>query len=898
MSENPQISPPGNFTRFLKWFCKPEYFEDIQGDLEEDFHLMYQDGLPLRKAQNWYRFQIIRLFRPNMIKGSKMQKLIDRHTTMFKNHLKIGFRSLLKYKTGTAINITGLALGMAAFMLISLYIKDEWSYDRHFPHVDEIHRVTVKNFTQDGSLSRHWAFASAGHADRLKEDYAFVTHATRFFPWAFPDITYEENKYPFQQVIFADPDAFEIFTFPFIIGTPEKAFEDISSLVLTESTAARIFGNDWMEKDILGSAVTLSRDEQEAPFKITGVMKDMPDQQHFHFEYLAPIRFIETIMGEDEMNNVGGNYNWLTYLRISPGTDIKAFEASGVEFFNKYMNQIQNRDASEFYAFEFQPITDIHLRSNLESEYETNGSIDQIYVFGVVAILLLLVACVNYMNLATSHYSRRMKEVGVRKVAGAATGVLLSQFLIESLLVTLISIPITILFIIWGLPYINDFMVKSLVFDPFQNWEILTLLVGMMCIVSLLAGFYPALFLSKINTIKSLKGESAMRSSKWGFRSWLVTFQYAVTIALIFTISVIDGQLDFIQKSNPGYQKEQILNLNLSRNINNIDVFKKELSEIPNVTQVSYSSRIPTGRLLDNMGSMIYQGDSLVPTGFRLPQISVDENFIHTYELDLIAGKDFTRDQDAYRDSVGYYIINRRAAERLGYLNPEDIIGERLSYGPFNGTNSKIGRIQGVVEDFHFESMHTAIVPMVMIKTNDNVREISIKLDPQNMTETIEQIEHVYAKFDPVSAPTYRFIDELFDEQYQQEERLSTMIRVFTLIAIFIASLGLLGMVGFIIETKTKEIGIRKVLGASTQSILLIISKRFFILIGIASLVALPVSYWFMSDWLESFIYRMQIGVINLVIPLLAAGVFTILTLGYQSLKASNANPVESLKDE
>ncbi|MFY0625257.1 MAG: FtsX-like permease family protein [Reichenbachiella sp.] len=898
MNHKPYRSPPLNFSKFLNWFCKKEYIEDIQGDLIEEYHLLLDENISVNKANNWYRKQVIRLFRPSMMKETKVQQLIEKQTTMFKNHLKIGYRNLWKYKNATVINISGLALGMAAFILISLFIQDELNYDKHHENADNIYRVTVKNFTFDGSMSRHWAFASAGHASRLKEDYSFITHAVRFFVWAYPDLQHGDLKLPSQQVVFCDNDVFDIFSFPFLIGNKEQAFQDIYSIVLTEETAIRVFGNDWKEKDILGTPVILSRDGNEGPFKVSGVIENMPEQQHFHFDYLAPIRFVESIMGEGEMNNVGGNYNWLTYLRIDPNTNMDEFHGLSDGFFDKYMDKTQNQLASERYKFAFQPLKDIHLHSNLESEIETNGSIQQIYIFGIVGVLLLIVACINYMNLATSHYSRRMKEVGVRKVVGASRSSLLAQFLTESLLITLLSTPVTVVLVIFGLPYINTFMDKNLIFDVIQNIELICALLLLTLLVSAAAGMYPALFLSRINALKSLKGESTMKSSKWNFRSWLVTFQFAVAIALIFSILVIESQMQFIQNSDPGYQKEHILNLNLSRNINNVDVFKRELLSIPDVENVTMSSRIPTGRLMDNMGSKFYKGDSLVPSNFRLPQISVDEYFLNTYDIELIAGEPFKKSQDMYIDSIGYYIINRKAAEAMGYQNPKDIIGAKLSYGPFNGNGLKIGNIQGVVEDFHFESMHSPIVPMVMLKTNDNFREVSLKLKSHEITKTLESIESVYAKFDPETSPSYHFIDELFDLQYQNEERLGKMIKVFTFIAIFIGCLGLIGMVGFIIETKTKEIGIRKVLGASVQNIIQIISSHFFVLIMIAFTVAIPISFWYMSDWLEAFEYRTEISLTIIFLPLVFTFIFTAFTLGYQSFKASNANPVESLKAE
>jgi putative ABC transport system permease protein len=893
-----QNQPPGWSRRFLRWFCRTEYYEDIQGDLDEEYYLYLRNHSTFQ-SRYWYNMQIIRLFRPSMMNKIKTKDSIEKEITMIKNYLKIGFRNLWKYKSSSTINVIGLSTGLAAFILIALFVRDEFSYDKHFQGAEDIYRVTVQNFTTEGDLSRHWAFASAGHAERLKNDYSTITHAARFHAWVFPDIDYKEQKFPGEQVIFADDDVFDIFSFEFLIGDPNTALNDLYSIVLTRATAIKIFGNDWMTKDIIGETVTLSRSGQSAPFKVTGVMEDMPDQQHFHFEYLAPLRFLEMLMGEQTMQNVGGNYNWLTYVRVSPGTDIPQLTSSANdEFWDKYIGEIRNRSAADFYQFEFQPLLAIHLHSNLEGEFETNGSLQQVYIFSIIGILLLLVACVNYMNLATSHYSRRMKEVGVRKVVGAVKSSLIKQFLIESLLISIISLPLAILFAYGSLGYLNDFVGKNLAIDLVGD---LPLLLGIICLlffVGVVAGLYPAVFLSKINLIQALKGEQSMNSSKWNFRSWLVTFQYAVTIGLIFTIMVIEGQMQFIRNSDSGYRRDQIINVSLTSNINNLDLFRNEMLAHPNIVQAGFASRIPTGRLMDSMGSSFYKGDSLTPTNFRLPFIGVDENFIETFEIPLIAGENFKRQQNSYEDSVGYYIINRKAAEAFGYNDPNEIIGKPLAYGSFNGQNLQIGRILGVTEDFHFESMHSEIKPMLMLKSKLGLRRMVLKINPVNVPETIKYIESKWMDFDPVNTLNYRFVDDIFEDQYQAEERLSLMIKVFTVIAILIGCLGLFGMVGFIIETKLKEIGIRKVLGASTQNIFGILSTRFLVLIGIAFLIAMPVTYWLMNDWLQNFVYRTNISIFSIGLPLVLATLLTFIAISYQTIRASMVNPVECLKDE
>lgn len=891
-----QHSPPSWSTKFLAWFLKADYFEDVQGDLEEEFQLKAKDTGLLR-AKRWYTWQIIRLFKPDMVKNIEAQNSIEKETSMFKNYFKIGLRNLWKYKSSTVINVIGLSTGIAAFVLIALFVKDELSYDRHHEHAENTYRVTVKNYTRDGDISRQWAFASAGHASRLKEDYSEITHATRFYPWAFPDLAYQGQTFRSEQVIFCDPDAFEIFDFKFLAGAEEAVFPDIYSLVLTRATAIKIFGNDWEEKNIIGETITLSRDDNEAPFKVTAVIEDMPDQQHFHFDYLAPIRFVEMIMGEDAANNVGGNYNWMTFIRTNPGADIpRLTEAANEEFWDKYIGKFDSGvDAKNFYDFEFQPLLDIHLKSNLEGEYETNGSIEQVYIFGIVGVLLLLIACVNYMNIATSHYSRRMKEVGVRKVIGAFKSSLIKQFLSESVLVVAVSLPLAILLVLWALPYLNNFMDKELAFNPFIQTDIFFGLLILMILVGGLAGLYPALFLSKINLVQALKGEQSMNASKWNFRSFLVTFQYIVTIGLLFSIGVIESQMKFIQNSDPGFDRDYMVTLNLPRGDHNNETFRNELLKNPQIEKATFSSRIPTGRLADNWGSRFFKGDSAIATNFRLPVVTVDKYFLDTYGIDILAGENFRdgMETNLLPDTMvtGHYIINEAAAKALGFNNPGEIVGKKLGYGPSEG------RIIGVMKDFHFESLHSPIVPTLFL-TRDRYRRISLKLNSEDLRETLDYIENVFAQFDSESDPNYRFVDDLFNEQYQKEERLGTMIKVFAAIAILISCLGLIGMVGFIIETKLKEIGVRKVLGASTQSIWLIISNRFLILIGVAFLIGLPVAYWFMSDWLEGFVYRTNISIMLVLMPAVIAVLLTLAAIAYQTLQATRVNPVECLKDE
>ncbi|WP_462251723.1 ABC transporter permease [Ekhidna sp.] len=815
--------------------------------------------------------------------------------TMFRNYLKIGIRNLWKYKSGTVINVIGLSTGIAAFLLITLTIRYDLNFDKHFEDIDQLYRVTVKNYSANGELSRHWALASAGHADRLKEDYSNIENSARIYMSSFPDLTYKEKTFPKEQVVFTSEDFFSIFSFNFIKGNNENVFPDLYSIVLTESTAIKIFGNDWKDKNIIGRSIELASQKTKAPFKVTAVIEDMPDQQHFHFDYLAPIRFLELDFDEDAMNRIGGNYNWLTYIKVSESTNIQELEDQiNNQFWDKYIGAFDDGTmARDYYDFYLQPVTDIHTKSNLNGEVERNTPMRLLQIFGVIGVLLLLIACINYMNISTSHYSRRMKEVGVRKVVGAYKTALVKQFLIESMLITFISIPFCLSLVYFAIPQMNRYLEINLVFNLLDEPGLLLLLFLVIIIVSIIAGLYPALFLSKISLISTLKGEQKF-SDRWKFRSILVTFQYCVTIGLIFSIVIIENQLQFIRKSDPGYNRENVIRMNLPRGFNK-ELFKNDLLSNPNILKASYSSRIPTGRLNDYWGARHFRGDSLVNTDFRLSVVSVDPDFMDTYEIELVAGENFRDNMLTVLDwdtvVSSYYIINEAASKALGYQNANEVLNEKIKYGITQG------RIIGVVEDFHFESLHNEIEPMLFIY-QENFRGLSAKISSNNIQESLDHIEETFAKYESATSVQYNFVDELFERQYLKEKISANLIKVFASIAILISCLGLIGLVGFTIETKLKEIGVRKILGASPANIWHMISNDFLTLVIVASIVSLPVMFYLMNEWLNAFQYRVDISMLNIILPILAALLITLATISYQLINATRVNPVECLKDE
>lgn len=889
---NLDLHPPKWAVRLLESFCHPDYLEDITGDLLEEYRWSRKNT---GKTIANYRFigQVIGLMRPSLMRRFGFFSQLNHKIDMISNNITIGWRSLMKYKAGTAINLLGLSTGMAAFIIIALFVKDELSYDRHHEHADQVFRVTVKNFEGDGkTISRQWAFASGGHATRLKNDFPQVVHAVRFQPWSYPDIIIEDKRFPGEQVVFADNDVFGVFTFPFLAGNMSTAFQIQNSIVISESSAIKLFGNDWLEQGIIGKILRIERGDTKLGLTVTGVMQDMPTQQHFHFDYLAPFGIFENLVNnKDVTENVSGNYNFLTYVRLSNPLDANAIEEGSDTFFNKYIGDIRGVPASDYYKFELQPIKSIHLNSRLSGEIEPNGSLSQVIIFSIIGILLITIACINYMNLATSRYTTRMKEIGVRKAIGAGKSTLIGQFVTESAILTMMAFPAALILAALSLPYVNNFLEKTLTIHPFNDFLLLAGMIGLLILVSLLAGLYPAIYLSSINTIKALKGEAEIKSGKINFRSALVTFQYMVALGIIFALAVVNAQMKFIFNSNLGYDKESILQVSLTRDITpQREIFKNELLKNPNVINASFQSRIPTGSLLDNQGAFLFQGDSLIPVDFRLPYITVDEDFFRTFGIDLVAGKPFEKYMNL--DTVGYFIINESAAKLLGFNSPNEAVDKRIKYG------NTFGNIIGISRDFHFESVHHPIGPMIIWKTNNNIRSICLKLNALSIKETIGFVEETWGKYDTKNPINYTFVDESFNRQYEAEKRLSIMFRVFATLAILISCLGMLGMVTFIVERKTKEIGIRKILGAKSLHIVWLVSSSFLWLIGVASIIALPISFILMLKWLQGFAYNVNISPLLLTLPLLAVLVITMITILFRVIKATQINPVMHLRSE
>lgn len=876
--------PPKWADRLLEWFCKEEHLEILQGDLYELFQYRLEK-YGQRKANLHYIKDVVDLMRPFAIK--KLSNHLTNSTVMYRNYFKIGFRNLLKNKGFSLINISGLAIGLGCFILIALYVVDELSYDRFHKNASSIYRVTVQELGTDREIVERYSFTSPMHGVILKQDFPEVEEAVRFYPWNFPVISYKDKKFQENDFVFAEQSMFDVFTFEFLEGNPQAALKEPNTVVITKTIAQKLFGNE----PALGKSMEYQGyDGTELLLEVTGVVRDFPEQSHFAPTYVGSFASLEQTFPPEDLNDYFGNYNFPTYIKVGADANAQDLQAKMPALLDNYIDNIQGQKASAKINLYLQPLTDIHLGIGVPGGIGSTGSIAYIYLFSAIGLLILIIACFNYINLTTAKYANRLKEIGVRKVLGAVKGHISTQFLCESLLVAVIALGLGYGLARFCLPYVNEFTNKQLSLSPEQNWLVLPFLLLLAIIVGLFAGTYPAVFMARYRPIKALQNIKSRQSFHAYFRSGLVVFQFAVTIALLFGVGVIDQQIRFINGKDLGYDREQIISFYSTDSIaNHMETFKSQLRQNPEVLEVTASSRIPTETLGDVYAAAIFKEGQIEPLNLRIPFVRIDEDYFPTYGVDLAAGRNFS--QEFRADNAGF-ILNQSAVETIGWESSKKAIGQQFKYGNITG------QVIGVVNDFNFESIHQAIEPLVFVNDTRFRRRISAKIAANNVPATIRHIESVYETFETERDFAYTFLDDAYAAMYESEQRLSQISKVFSILAILIACLGLIGLISFTAEQKAKEISIRKVLGAPVSSILLLLNKQYLHLIAIAFLIAIPTTWYFLQDWLNEFAYRINISIRQMVVAGLLALFLALLTVSYQSLKAAFANPVENLRDE
>ncbi len=801
---------------------------------------------------------------------------------MFKNYLKIAYRNIKRHKGYSLINISGLAVGMACCILILLFVFDELSYDRYHENHDRIYRVTRKWLNEDGVVSLHLGHVAPPIAPLLRNEFPEIIHAVRMLRVGRALIGSGTTFFEESRFFFAEEDIFEVFTFDMTAGDPQTALQDPLTMVITEEMAEKYFGAE----DPIGKSLTIQVDDQKAELMVTGTIKPMPHNSHFHADFLGSFKTYEAVVGDRELQNWASN-NYATYLLMPENYDINRLKSRLDPFIDRHMEE----GVSARTKLEIQRLTDIHLHSHLDSEIEANSDITYVVVFSIIAIFILLIACVNFMNLATARSAGRAKEVGLRKVVGAQRTQLVNQFLSESVITACLSLVIALTVVFLVLPRFSQFVGRPLSLNLVENSPLIMYLILIAVIVGLASGAYPALFLSAFKPVRVLKGFLDQGRRGLSFRTVLVLFQFATCIILIICVGIVSGQLDFIRTRSLGFDQEHVVVLPGSPAISaRLEAFKTQLFENSNILGISAAKRVPSGRLLDSAGAAVLSGETSQPITFRIAQLRVDYDYIPTFKMEMAAGRNFSREMGT--DASQAFILNETAVRRIGWKSPEEAIGKGFGYG------RRKGQVIGVVKDFHFESLHQEISPILMMISSTDLSQISIRISPRNIPQTMAFLKDTWAEVRPNYPFSYYFIDENFDQLYRSEENLHRIFSYFAFLSIFIGCLGLFGLASYSAERHTKEIGIRKVLGASIAGLALLLSKEFTKWVLLANVIAWPISYLVMSRWLQNFAYRSGIHLGTFLLAGGLAWAVAFLTVSYQAIKASLADPIKALKYE
>jgi putative ABC transport system permease protein len=803
---------------------------------------------------------------------------------MLRNYLTVAVRNLLRHKGYSAINIAGLAVGMACCILILLYVQDELGYDRYHKNAGRIFRLVTE--VSGGGASTTYALSSAPIAPALRSDYPEVLQVVRFKQnkdGLF--VSYGDKLFKEGRIFFTEPSAFEIFTLSLVRGNPVTALKNPYSIVITEKMAQKYFGDE----DPMGKIVTIRGQDylrvKEGDYTITGILENLPHSSHFKFDFLASFATIDNKPVLESWQSL----LFYTYLLLPEGYSKVELEEKFPEFTKRHSGEHQGLGEHKFYPH-LQPLTHIHLRSRLQAEIEPNNNIAYVYIFSVTACFILFIACINFMNLSTARSARRAKEVGIRKVVGASRFQLIKQFLGESVFLSAMAFLLAIALVEFSLPVFNNLAGKELSLDTISNGLMMAVLFGITLLVGVTSGSYPAFLLSAFQPVETLKGTLKGGSKSSLLRKGLVTVQFVISIILIIGTGVVYNQADYMRRKELGFDRDHVVVVPIQdRSMREgYESVKHELLQNPNVLNATASSYLPGG---------FKYGLVVRPEGLRetitTHHFFVDHDFLKTLRIELITGRDFSR--NSATDPAEAFIANEAAVQKFGWENP---IGKQVELLADGNKVTKKGTVIGVVKDFHFESFHEEIGPALIHINQKNFKFISARIRSDNIPATLDFFKQEWQEFDPNHPFEYTFLGEDFDSLSKAESRLGEIVGVFSFLSIFIACLGLFGLASFTAEQRTKEIGIRKALGASVSSIVMLLSKEFLLLVGVANLIAWPVAYYAMNRWLQDFAYRIELepGVFALG-GVLALGI-ALLTVSAQAIKAARANPVDALRYE
>ena len=887
-----QHIPPRIAQKILKKTICKEIRYSALGDFNEIYFALAEDK-GLFEADLWYWGQMLKSL-PNFIIDSLFWSL-----SMIFNYFKIAFRNMRKQKLDTFLNITGLSLGIACTLLILFHIKDELSYDRFFPKAERIYRVVGE--MREGDNVRQWATTDPIIAERMTKHFPEIENTCRMFPIPSLVISYQpENelarrfKEPFG--FFADQSSIDIFDFKFIRGNPETALSEVNSIVLTETMAKEFFS----EENPVGQFLIIGGDGKDKPAKVTGVIKDLPSNSHMQFKYLLSyptfIEFLRSI-GKEDMATARGwaaLYNYVLLYNSDLIHDVKSrlpdFTA------DHFAGRGSREEVLSNLKLKFQPIVDIHLYSKLEQEIKANSDVANIYIFSAIALFIIIIAGVNFVNISTAQTLKRLREIGVRKVLGASKPQLIKQIFAESFLLIFISTIIALLLLETFLPFYNELTGKYYTFSDVFVTTNASSFIGIILLFGIIASLYPALFVSGFNPIQSIKGLRDPYSTAVKTRKGLVIFQFAISVFMIFSTIITYQQMVYFKNTRLGFDKENLLVIKLNNDlqqmaIKNPGTLKNELYQNPSIIKASVVSNLPGDRL--SIESLDVEGAPPRDIRSQFRFIRVDSDYLQVLNLTLTKGRDFSEASA----NASVFIINEKAAKDLKLNNP---IG-RMAKTVFGNK----GEIVGVVKDFHFASLHNVVEPLTIELFPSEHQMISVfcnyllvRIKRENISETLDYLKTKIKKIAPASLFNYSFLDQDLNRLYDSENQMSNMFKAFAIFAILISCLGLFGLSSYSSQLRVKEIGVRKVLGASILNIVNLLSKNFMIWILMANLIALPLGWIFMSNWLNNFAYRIEISVMTFILTIILTICVALLTVSYQSVKVATADPVNSLRYE
>lgn len=872
----------------FRFYCHPDFQEDILGDMEEYYEVNLEEK-GKAYANRKYFFDTLLLFRISLLKDNWFTQNIIR-TTMVKNNIKVAYRSMMRHKFYSMLNLAGLAVSMAACVFIAIYVRDELSYDKHIQENERIYRIAAHIKYADNLFDI--PAAPDPMAKRLKADFPEIMEAGRTNGDFTQLVKVDEKYFRQERITYADQEWFNIFNLPLIRGDKAHLLDEPNTVVLEESVAKKFFG----ENDPMGRFINMNG---SIDLKVTGVVADIPHNTHFNYHM-----FVSMLNNPGATQNQWLSNNYITYLKLNEVNDQEAVQAKFDEFVVRYVGpfakQMMNIDLKEAIAsgglelnYYLQPLTSIHLHSNLDFELGETGTIDYVYMFSIIGFFILMVACINFMNMSTARASVRAKEVGVRKVLGSARKQLIHQFLTESILSAALSFVVAIGLVYLILPAFNQLTDKQLTDPVFGAGGLWPYLVLAAILVGFLAGIYPAFVLSGYQPIKVIKGELAQgKGSRW-MRNSLVIFQFTTSIFLIIASAVIYGQLNFLQNKKLGFNKDQIIIVNETQLLGDqIEAFKTELQRNPIIESASISGYIPATNV-NNDYPLLPEEATTPDDGVSTQNWSVDYDYLRTYDIELADGRFFSRE---YPSDSFAIVLNETAIRRFGY--EENPIGRKVkTLGGLNGNPSQQYTIIGVMKDFQFKSMMTEVQPHALYLRPSN-GAVSVRFNKEATADVVKVVSDSWDKFSGGMPLDYQFLDQIFADNFKVQNKVKTIFSVFAVLAITIACLGLFGLAAFITEQRKKEIGIRKVLGASRITLLNLLFNSFNKLILISALLAIPLAWWYTEGWLSNYPVRIGLNPLTFILGVLSVLIVAWVTVGYQSLKATKRNPVDNLRYE